>query len=379
MVRARRDLLGHSLDLNSLLGLENTPKVLTRNILSCVIVESLGTIPGDILGELPGEPLSGLAEHSSAKDPSNPFDDLGKIMATHKFLLLFPRSSEVLRPPIPCDSHRSFRLPLKWEFLQLITPLLRLANASWTTCPCVGRDGKVNPDVRILPGVGPIQYVLDTIRQNTTAPNVDFGKVIRDPGAKGLQRTWTCILDLRGLVKVLNSITVLKAAGSLIWTSPVDRKEVASRGNNNVTFYVSQVAAAGFYSGVGQGAAAVLQGFGNAFQVQIAKTGEQPFGAARTHPQHYQRLILKFPLGTNAKLGDQIGKNSWHTESKYGATFEGAVDFAVRKPFGSEDSTKLTPHVAAVAAQYGDPSSTHSAFLCKHQPNYSSQPYWFYD
>jgi hypothetical protein len=51
----------------------------------------------------------------------------------------------------------------------------------------------------------------------------------------------------------------------------------------------------------------------------------------------------------------------------------------MRKPFDGEDPTDLTPHVAAVAAQYGDPSGKYGAFLRKYQSNYSSQPYWFYD
>jgi Alginate lyase len=106
----------------------------------------------------------------------------------------------------------------------------------------------VNPDVRTLNGPGAInavgQFVLyaciasavDKNSKNAQAaanaidtfflssstgmhPNVQYGQVVRGPGPAGRTGTFTGILDLRSLVKVLNGILVLKALGHPTWTS----------------------------------------------------------------------------------------------------------------------------------------------------------------
>lgn len=50
-------------------------------------------------------------------------------------------------------------------------------------------------------------------------PNVQYGQVVRGPGPAGSIGTFTGILDLRGLVKVLNGILVLKTLGHSSWTA----------------------------------------------------------------------------------------------------------------------------------------------------------------
>jgi hypothetical protein len=44
-----------------------------------------------------------------------------------------------------------------------------------------------------------------------------------------------------------------------------------------------------------------------------------------------------------------------------------------------EDITDLIPHVAAVAAAYGDSKEKYAAFLAKTTANYKTMPFWFYD
>lgn len=44
-----------------------------------------------------------------------------------------------------------------------------------------------------------------------------------------------------------------------------------------------------------------------------------------------------------------------------------------------EDLSDIFPHVASVAAAYGDPKGKYAAFLQKNVNNYKSQPFWFYD
>jgi hypothetical protein len=49
-----------------------------------------------------------------------------------------------------------------------------------------------------------------------------------------------------------------------------------------------------------------------------------------------------------------------------------------RDPDG-EDIGQILPHVAAVAAAYGDPTGKYATFLSQHDPNYASKSYWFYN
>ena len=44
-----------------------------------------------------------------------------------------------------------------------------------------------------------------------------------------------------------------------------------------------------------------------------------------------------------------------------------------------EQLSDVFPHVAAVAAAYGDPKGKYSLFLQKNMNSYKSQPFWFYD
>ena len=46
---------------------------------------------------------------------------------------------------------------------------------------------------------------------------------------------------------------------------------------------------------------------------------------------------------------------------------------------GKELVSDIIPHVAAVAAAYGDPSGKYSAFLKTNDPDHATQPFWYYD
>ena len=84
-------------------------------------------------------------------------------------------------------------------------------------------------------------------------------------------------------------------------------------------------------------------------------------------------------MQVNAKLGDHLGLNLWTAKSKYGATIQTALDFTMSVDPKGEDISDIFPHVAAVAAAYGDPKGKYAAFLQNHQSTYKSQPYFFYD
>lgn len=82
---------------------------------------------------------------------------------------------------------------------------------------------------------------------------------------------------------------------------------------------------------------------------------------------------------TNAKIGDFLGLDLWSTRSKYGATIQTAVDYAIKTKPDDEDVHELVPHVASVAAAYGDPDGKYAAFMSKTMEDYESKPFWFYD
>lgn len=53
-------------------------------------------------------------------------------------------------------------------------------------------------------------------------PNMNFGQGVRGPGPDGQKGTFTGVLDLRGIVKIINAIMILKASGSPDWTKGRD-------------------------------------------------------------------------------------------------------------------------------------------------------------
>jgi hypothetical protein len=119
---------------------------------------------------------------------------------------------------------------------------------AWTLCPYIGRDGQVNPDVRTLHGPAAINTFsqavfgiavgfalrdepslsekfasfMETLFVNATTkmnPNVAFGQVVRGPGGSGSLGSFTGLLDLRGLVKVVNAVMIMESKQSPHWTS----------------------------------------------------------------------------------------------------------------------------------------------------------------
>lgn len=69
----------------------------------------------------------------------------------------------------------------------------------------------------------------------------------------------------------------------------------------------------------------------------------------------------------------------WTAKSKYGATIKDALDFVFRLGPGKEDVSDIFPHVAAIAAAYGDPTGTYMAYLKKMDKNYMTAPYYYYN
>lgn len=55
------------------------------------------------------------------------------------------------------------------------------------------------------------------------------------------------------------------------------------------------------------------------------------------------------------------------------------MDFTIGKNPGSEPIENVFPHVAAIAAAYGDAGGKYSNFLRQHNSDYQRQRYWLYD
>ncbi|CAK5279988.1 unnamed protein product [Mycena citricolor] len=300
-------------------------------------------------------------------------------------------------------------------------------SATWTTCPYVVRDGKVNPDVRTLHGPSAINDCAQSVWYNALCfalrktpvcsqdaarfvdefflnpdkkmnPNMAFGQIVRGPGPSGKQGTFTGVLDLRGLVKLANAVKILKLTNSSDWTTERDQglqdwmkaysawittsaigKKTRSAPNNHGSFYYAQLVAVTILQGDDALARQYLQEyFSGPFRNQIAASGEQPMEAARTRPFHYRCFNLEAMIAL-AKMGDQQGIDFWSAKSRYQANIQNAVDFVMKQDPKGEDVTELAPHVAAVMAAYGDSSGKYLAFLKKAVPNYQMKYFWFSD
>lgn len=183
--------------------------------------------------------------------------------------------------------------------------------------------------------------------------------------------------------------------------SSAERRDFDS---NHGTFYAAQLASVKLTSGDIDGASRVIKKyFEETFPDQIAKNGNQPLEWARTKPFHYicfnlEAMIVSpsLPLlsspseyicipQTLAKLADQINVNYWTRKSRYGATIQDAVNYAMSvapKSSKSEDVTQVLPHVLAADAVYGDSDGKYAAFVKKWSPSstpYQEQSWWFYD
>ncbi|KAI0728265.1 alginate lyase domain-containing protein, partial [Fomitopsis betulina] len=229
-------------------------------------------------------------------------------------------------------------------------------NTAWTTCPYVNCDGKVNPDMRMLPDLPAVVKMPEAVLYNVLA--------------YALQKTATTSKNTMSFIDtfflapkttmepnlnfgqmVVNTIQLLKAVNSPDWTAARDQamvawvkaymtwlqtstlsKEVVSKVNNHVTFYFNQITALQMYSGDTKGVIMTLKGyFTNQFQDQVATSGKQLFEAMHTWPFHYQCFNLEAMI-TNMKLRDQLGQNFWMTKSKYGATIQTALDYVMEEP-----------------------------------------------
>jgi len=149
--------------------------------------------------------------------------------------------------------------------------------------------------------------------------------------------------------------------------------------NNHGTFFAAQLAALQILSGDNTGAIATLKAYyAGIFQNQITSSGEEPLEAVRTRPWHYRCFNVEAMI-VNAKLGDYLGMNFWNEKTRYGGTLQSAVDHIIGLNPGKENVQEVIPHVAVIAAAYGDTGNKYLKYIQSKKSDYAQQSFWLYD
>jgi len=303
----------------------------------------------------------------------------------------------------------------------------------WVTCPYVNRDGQFNPDRLTINDIGAFFNLSDAVLYNALAfsfqnasssvysqnivkfvnawfldsqtgmnPNLNYAQMARGPG--GQVGMHTGVLDLKGFVKIVSGILILRKRNCTDWTSEIDAQMIAwtqkyitwletnSLGvdecaslNNHGSFCFNQLASLKLLVNDIPGSVNVSNTFFNGiYQGQINSTGDQPFEASRTHPYHYRNYNLAAMI-TNARILKYADPTSkpWNHTTKAGTTIRDALDQTMTvDPNASGEGyavAEIFPNIAAVAATYGDPDGKYVAFLQKAFPEYASDADFLWD
>ncbi|KAF7305632.1 Chondroitin AC/alginate lyase [Mycena chlorophos] len=308
------------------------------------------------------------------------------------------------------------------------------------TCPYVTRDGDVNPD-RDIPDdfqsffnlsdavlyntiastfstssastyqANAVKFIQTWFIDNSTFMNPELTYAQMELGPTGQLGTFTGVLDLRGMVKIVSGILMLRQMKASAWTSDLDNamvawakkyitwlqtastaKQAAAATNNHGTFYAGQLTALQILVGDNSGANATARGyFGGIFNGQIAANGDQPLEATRTRPYHYRNFNIA-GMVTAARLLKYVdpSSNVWNSSSKApGATIQKAVDFVMTvNPAKDADPgdesyadvvAEIYPNIAAIASTYGDPTGSYVNFLVNSGFPYTDDAFFLWD
>ncbi|KAF7343324.1 Chondroitin AC/alginate lyase [Mycena venus] len=303
----------------------------------------------------------------------------------------------------------------------------------WVTCPYVGRDGQFNPDRLTIDDIGAFFNLSDAVLYNALAfafenkssseysqnivkfvnawfldsetgmnPNLNYAQMNRGPN--GQVGTHTGVLDLKGFVKIVSGILILRKLKCTDWTDAIDAQMIAwtqkyinwletnhlgidecASTNNHGSFCFNQLAALKLLVNDIPGSVNVSNTyFHGIYQGQINSTGDQPLEASRTHPYHYRNYNLAAMI-TNARLLKYADPTSdpWNMTTKAGTTIKDALDMTMTVDPNKSDEGyavgEIWPNIAAIASTYGDPDGKYVAFLNKSYPEYASDGDFLWD
>ncbi|KAJ7130403.1 alginate lyase-domain-containing protein [Mycena epipterygia] len=299
----------------------------------------------------------------------------------------------------------------------------------WVTCPYVNRDGQFNPDRLTINDIGAFFNLSDAVLYNALAfsfqnesssnavkfvnawfldsqtgmnPNLNYAQMERGPQGQVGD-------DLKGFVKIISGILILRKRNCTDWTDAIDAQMIAwtqkyitwletnnlgvdecaslkYRGHNNHgSFCFNQLAALKLLVNDVPGSVNVSNTFFHGiYQGQINSTGDQPFEASRTHPYHYRNYNLGAMI-TNARLLKYADPASdpWNITTKAGTTIKDALDMTMtvdpNKSGEGDAVAEIFPNIAAVASTYGDPDGKYVQFLKARFPEYASDADFLWD
>jgi len=299
----------------------------------------------------------------------------------------------------------------------------------WVQCQYYYRDGMFNPDRLLVNNTGDFQAMSDAVFYNALAwvltgsqkysanaahyidtwfintdtaqtPNLQYAQMERGPN--GQIGDHTGLLDFKQMAKITSAILILRNGSSSDWTpelndqmmnwttsyvgwmttSPIAYAEWTFP-NNHGTYFYGQLASLQILIGDTAGAINTTKSyFSKQYMSQIASTGEQPLEAARTHPYHYRCYNLAAMI-VNAKIGKFLGLDFWNTTTTQGGNIQKAADFTMLQTLNTTDGDgpvwELYPSIAAVAANYGDPSSKYANFMASADGEYPAEPYFLFN